>query len=1507
MCNGVGSRGFGRVGLASAIGLIAGIGVGGLAWPRQAHAQRVLIAPEPSNPGKSAGKFYPNTSSVADAFLRNAQAHVRDAQWGEAIDIYRRVIGQFGDIVCALPKDDPAGDPTGNSELSVDVRQYCQRRIAAMPPEGREIYRARVDAQAEGWYRKGAAERDRGLLRRVVEQAFCSSWGDDALDLLGDLAFQDGRFAEALSTYRRIVPDRPGEPLGLVHPDPDVDLARVAAKKLLCRAALGDAPPTAADLEAFAAAYPQAKGRLAGRDGLLSKDVSEAIASDHLAAPVQLDGRWPTFGGAPSRSKVAPGTIDIGSFQWRLKLEPITNGSARQPNNNPFGNQRFGQPPAATTGEPILAYHPIVLNDQVVVGDDHQIAAYNLNARPEGKDGTVELAWKHDENQNSERPARAPQGSARYTLTASGDRIYSRTGAAGANAAMNRMNGMQVPTPPSYIVAVERSTEGKVLWRRSSVDVDLPRRGGGAAVEAAPAQASFEGTPVADGRGVYAAMTVGGAMTACYVVALDAETGATLWARHIGDSNAPNGNNMNMGFGGMPTSGGDIGNRLLSLDGPTVYYQTNVGAVAALDAETGAIRWLASYGQQDRPAGGRDRDPNPAIVHEGRVIVAPDDSQAIFAFDAVTGKLVWRTGPMPDVTHLLGVAKGRLIATGNHVWSIDAASGKVLRCWPEDQRGYDGYGRGILAGDQIYWPTKTEIHVLDQASGLRGDRPPIKLQETFQTGGGNLAVGDGYLIVAQADALVVFCQNSRLIERFREEIAREPNRASTYYRLAQVAEATGDEVLALESLAMASSKASASEVLDGVPLADAARGHQHRLLMKLGAKAAAAKDWAEAVRRFAAASEAAASDRDRLAARLRLSESQASRGDAKAAVATLQGILANERLRLLAVSSDEHRTVRADLIIADRLAALIRDGGRAVYADYDRRAAELLGRGQAEKDPRLLEEVGRSYPVAESAPEALLALGKLGEASGRAAEAAHAYKRLMLGANDDATRARALLGLARAYEMQHLWGPARDAYLQARSRFAAVDLKGEDGTRKVGALADAALGRPPFDRLVAEGAEPDLPVPLSRRWVRHWPGPARPLMAEGIPPSPEAARIFLATRQGIRPIDPATGEPTWTADLGGEPIWVGYLADHILAATATRITALNLEKGGAAWHYDLGAPGEGRAATNPFAKVEPADERKDGPPPRLHDFRIVGGRVFCRRGDRELLAFDGDTGLLDWSFAPASGRLGPHLWIGPDRIALQVRKPNALLVLETATGRRKAEAAQPSEAEEWAREPLPLDDDHVAIVADRRTVVSMDLNRAAVAWSFRESSALPTNGPPRVLGDPERLLVLHNGNKLIRLDSKGGDKVWARPLGSEDLSERPEAMALDGDRFYWVSGSSGGDVKATAHLEAVALADGSTLWERFLAGPATGWGLSLARRCVAAYPVPSRSLDGDLDGLPLVFCRRDTGALVQRVLLPSAVSELAVRLAPRGAFVATQDTLWSLGDRRPMDATRPPR
>ncbi len=259
-------------------------------------------------------------------------------------------------------------------------------------------------------------------------------------------------------------------------------------------------------------------------------------------------------------------------------------------------------------------------------------------------------------------------------------------------------------------------------------------------------------------------------MTSTYVACLDPETGNPRWVRYICEANTT------ANFQG--TNSPEINHRLLALDGPTVYYQTNLGAVVALDVEAGTIRWMATYPWQGRGVSGegQERDLNPAVVHDGLVIVAPDDTPSIYAFDAATGRMVWKTRPVPEVrlTHLLGVAKGHVVATGDRVLLYDVKTGVLKHGWPDGPQTAQGFGRGLLAGDKIYWPTKTEIHVLDQETGARADAP-IKLQ-SFQASGGNLAVGDGFLVVAGTESMVVFCQNRRLMERYRDEIARRRRR-----------------------------------------------------------------------------------------------------------------------------------------------------------------------------------------------------------------------------------------------------------------------------------------------------------------------------------------------------------------------------------------------------------------------------------------------------------------------------------------------------------------------------------------------------------------------------------------------------------------------------------------------------------------------------------------------------------------------------------------------------------
>ena len=70
--------------------------------------------------------------------------------------------------------------------------------------------------------------------------------------------------------------------------------------------------------------------------------------------------------------------------------------------------------------------------------------------------------------------------------------------------------------------------------------------------------------------------------TATYIACFDAETGARRWVRYLGAASSEADNFMGMGFG--PPVATDYGHRLLSLDGPYLYYQTNLGAVISLEA-----------------------------------------------------------------------------------------------------------------------------------------------------------------------------------------------------------------------------------------------------------------------------------------------------------------------------------------------------------------------------------------------------------------------------------------------------------------------------------------------------------------------------------------------------------------------------------------------------------------------------------------------------------------------------------------------------------------------------------------------------------------------------------------------------------------------------------------------------------------------------------------------------------------------------------------------------------
>jgi hypothetical protein len=282
------------------------------------------------------------------------------------------------------------------------------------------------------------------------------------------------------------------------------------------------------------------------------------------------------------------------------------------------------------------------------------------------------------------------------------------------------------------------------------------------------------------------------------------------------------------------------------------------------------------------------------------------------------------------------------------------------------------------------------------------------------------------------------------------------------------------------------------------------------------------------------------------------------------------------------------------------------------------------------------------------------------------------------------------------------------------------------------------------------------------------------------------------------------------------------------------------------------------------------------------------------RNRSELIAIDGDSGALAWSFSSPPGEINPYLWIGAERALLQIDKPNQLLVLRTDDGRPVGRVAL-SDNELLERPPLPLDENSVVLVSDRRTVRRLDLVHCETSWVYRESEQMP-NVAPRLLGNALSLLVLHDGYLLIRLDSATGRKRWECSL-AENLAERPDSIACDDKYVYCVNFERIGLVPRRS-IRAIALESGSLAWAHPLSGPQDAiWSIALSEQAIFAYPSAPESKESALVSVPLSVRRREDGALVQRLVFPTAISEITFKLDPRGAILATSSGIWALNSR----------
>ncbi len=126
-----------------------------------------------------------------------------------------------------------------------------------------------------------------------------------------------------------------------------------------------------------------------------------------------------------------------------------------------------------------------------------------------------------------------------------------------------------------------------------------------------------------------------------YVLCLKAEDGSVIWKTHPTNEDSQYKHQKGNGARGTPT-----------VDGDRVYALGGGGDLTCLKADSGEVIWSTHFVSDlggSRPGWGFSESP---LVDGDHLIVTPGGSEGcVVALDKLTGKVVWRSGDVPDKAH----------------------------------------------------------------------------------------------------------------------------------------------------------------------------------------------------------------------------------------------------------------------------------------------------------------------------------------------------------------------------------------------------------------------------------------------------------------------------------------------------------------------------------------------------------------------------------------------------------------------------------------------------------------------------------------------------------------------------------------------------------------------------------------------------------------------------------------------------------------------------------------
>lgn len=607
--------------------------------------------------------------------LRNGNAHDNASGLKSLAEL---VVVQSGALVHA-----------GGAELyprCASVNQMAREFLCTLSPEERELFREPLTRAAEMNYRHAMAGGDALELEDIARKFPGASASAKALNQAGNMYLDRGLFARAAQAFRALQHDFKGSGL-IAEP-------LAAAKEIHALERLGQIQAARDAAQKMASDYGAAKMMFQGREIAVSDFTRDFLHKVGASTATQTEsgrGDYETFAANARRLGAAMGPAPVPDrLEWTHPIKQSESAtrarSAWSEDRNYFHYEPF----------------PVVSGGRIFFATREDVRAVDIAT---GKD-VWSKSW----------------GNAGYVLT-------------------DKFSGF-----PQTLPVLK---DGKLFVRGISGEKNSVIRCYDAATgnvdwdsEKIPALRNFvwSSEPLATYNLIIAAYfePLDHDTVRCGAAALDARTGALVWKRPFGIGNS----GLRIAEKYKESRFTQVNYRVTLQLGPpsayegTIYTSTGLGSLAALNAYTGDVFWIAEYprlragnlstgnsgieGFMPRMLKVLARGPSSPVVGDNVVALAPRDATGIAGFDRRTGELRW-AHELIDARFIAGVCDGKLIAADDTVTALDLDTGKIAWEYPGNTAA-GGQAKRLagqpgFSGGMLYLPYDDGLHLVDAKTG----------------------------------------------------------------------------------------------------------------------------------------------------------------------------------------------------------------------------------------------------------------------------------------------------------------------------------------------------------------------------------------------------------------------------------------------------------------------------------------------------------------------------------------------------------------------------------------------------------------------------------------------------------------------------------------------------------------------------------------------------------------------------------------------------------------------